>query len=132
MTEPLSDPLALLPELIVEVRELNAGVAKLASQSRRHRVALVVAFVSIVLDVAITLFITYAVHRYNNLQDCRNTRSAAFFNAEIAKVQGQVRGLLEIRNSNGDPAAGSAGFDQFIRASQHYLATIHSIKGACQ
>jgi hypothetical protein len=57
-------------------------------------------------------------------QVCRNHRSAEFFTAEQAKVEGQVAGLQKIRTANGDPKQTIAGFDDFIKASQAYLDSI--------
>lgn len=109
---------------------LTASNERLGVASKRQRRWIAVTITGLVADLALSLLFIYQHARQGELNgrfDCQagnlslrqdyNTRS---FNAEVAKVTGQVEGLKQIRNAT-DRAAARAGFDQFIVASEHYL-----------
>lgn len=108
--------------------ELKASNARLVTSRRRHRLALILGTIGLL----VAFFAVGVALRGLNRQSCVNTRSQHFFAAEQAKVSGQVAGLRELRNSNGDRAKALEGFNKFIDASQHYLDTIGSIRERCR
>lgn len=138
-----------LAQLISEVNQLNGNSAaaareikalresnrRLVTSRRRHRLALVLVAIGLTVDLILTILIVRLFseqEHFNHRQECTNARSQAFFGAEQAKVAGQVAGLRELKNSDGDRAKALEGFNKFIDASQHYLDTIGAIRDRCQ
>lgn len=76
----------------------------------------------ILFDVLVTALLYTWHSRQNDInhrQDCASTLAGKLFQAEFAKVSGQIDGLQRVKTGKVDP-----GLNQFIAASQHYLDTI--------
>lgn len=131
----MSDPTQLLDSvhrLTDWVEDNAAATHRLASSLRRHRVALWLTIVGLVLDLGLSALFIYQ-HRVQSCQTSqlkfRQTISQRSFQAEYSKVTGQVKGLRMIQlGSNGaDQAKVLAGFKEFIDASEKYLVQIAAI-----
>lgn len=104
-------------------RMLSGQLAAAVRSVRRMRLMLVVLGLVVLVTAGTAVSGVYLLRQ----QHCVNGRSARFFAAEQAKVQGQVDGLTKLRAAGGNRAKALKGFDQFIDASQHYLDTIATL-----
>lgn len=104
------------------VRELALQTEQNRQANRHNRFAILLT----VLTLALDLVVTGVLYDVWSKQDCRNHITAAFLDAEKAKVTGQVKGIRMIKAGQG-----RAGFDQFDAASEHYLVAIAKIPRGC-
>lgn len=115
-----------------ELAQLNERFRAFERAQRRHRIALVLTIIGLALDLALSgLFIFQHIQ-----QNCFNTRSANFFNAEQMKVNGQISGekrqLTGVQEIlKGTRASSIKGLNDFeagtqiwISRSEKYLNTI--------
>lgn len=137
LPEPLAELVTGVHTLTAAVTESHANMEKLAASneqlnisSKRHRRWIAVTIIGLVIDLALSLLFLYQHAQQGELNDrlnCQNRDlslrqdySTRSFEAEVAKVVGQVDGLKKIGSAT-TKAEGRAGFNEFIEASQHYL-----------
>lgn len=133
MTQPvqLEKLLAGVHELTVKVEE-NADALKigkehadeLAKSSRRHRLAITLTCLGLAADLILSIFLIINFRKQECTQSVLQSRQSVNernFQAEFAKVSGQIKGINALYQ---DPRAGIA---QFKQASQMYLDKITAI-----
>jgi hypothetical protein len=140
-------------------------VRDLAGKLRFLKIVLAIVASSLVIDLAITAWlggltaiVTSNVDHQHSVQDCRNAKNSAFFDAEKSKVAGQIKGwqkqitglraqqvaLAQLGTAKNQPAArrayaayqsggntAIAGLQSSIDASLTYINTIGHVRGGC-
>lgn len=97
---------------------------QLTRSSRRHRLAIGLTVLGLVADIVMSILIIVSYRRASCVQDNlvqRQTYNERNFQAEYAKVSGQIKGIDELYK---DPRT---GVEQFKTASQSYLDKIAAI-----